>query len=351
MYFRLGSKDNWYYDENAVIPPEVIKAIPPEMTLIYWDYYHTDAAFYERWIDHHRAMGKEPMMSGGVWTWSHFWAQLPFSMNATDALMAGCRTKNLREVICCLWGDDGMQCDPFSALPGIAHFAEHAYSPNIDPVGMRTQLRGAAGIDFDDFLRASDIDLRTDAAYMKEMPDNPSTWLLWDDPFLGLLQPQNENPNLAAHHRQLAEDLHKAAAKPGLAKRLRFPEQIARVLALKVDLHPKLAAVVRAGDQGTLRSLMADQLGPLQKEVHTLWKIHRQMWLATYRPFGLEVIEARYGGLLARLQSLNDRLKDYLAGKISSIPELEATLLKIFPKDDIYTMTYHERAVTASAAH
>ena len=32
MYFRLGSKDNWYYDEAAVIPPEVVKAIPPEMS-------------------------------------------------------------------------------------------------------------------------------------------------------------------------------------------------------------------------------------------------------------------------------------------------------------------------------
>ena len=168
-----------------------------------------------------------------------------------------------------------------------------------------------------------------------------------DDPFLGLLQPQNENPSLAAHHRQLAEDLHKAAAKPGLAKRLGFPEQIARVLSLKVDLHPKLAAALRAGDKAAIGSLLTHQLAPLQKEVDKLWKIHRDMWLATYRPFGLEVIEGRYGALRARLQSLADRLKDYLAGKINSIPELEATLLKIFPQDDIYAMTYYKRAATA----
>src|SRR5208282_2715746 len=150
-----------------VVPPEVVAQIPPEMKLIYWDFYHTDAAFYQRWIQKHRAMGKEPMVSGGIWTWSHFWAQLPFSMNATQALMAGCRASKLREVICCLWGDDGMQCDPYSALPGLAHFAELAYAPTVDEAGMRAQLRGAAGIEFDDFLRASDIDLRSDAAAMR----------------------------------------------------------------------------------------------------------------------------------------------------------------------------------------
>ena len=62
-----------------------------------------------------------------------------------------------------------------------------------------------------------------------------------------------------------------------------------------------------------------------------LWKCHRDLWLATYKPFGLEVIEARYGGLRARLESLSDRLYAYLGGKVAEIPELEARLEKIHP--------------------
>ena len=54
------------------------------------------------------------------------------------------------------------------------------------------------------------------------------------------------------------------------------------------------------------------------------------MWLATYKPFGLEVVEQRYGGLIARLQSLSDRLKSYLDGEVRSIPEFEVELLKIW---------------------
>lgn len=56
------------------------------------------------------------------------------------------------------------------------------------------------------------------------------------------------------------------------------------------------------------------------------------MWLATYKPFGLEVIEKRYGGLRARLESLSDRLYAYLGGRVLEIPELEVRLEKIGPR-------------------
>jgi hypothetical protein len=50
-----------------------------------------------------------------------------------------------------------------------------------------------------------------------------------------------------------------------------------------------------------------------RKAVNELWKTHREMWLATYKSFGLEVIEQRYGGLRTRLESLAVRLKAYVS--------------------------------------
>src|SRR5262249_31375219 len=139
MYFRVGSKDNWYYDEKAIIPPRVARAIPRPMQLVYWDYYHTDVAFYEKWIDRHRGdLRKEPVISGGVWTWRPFWAALPFSFATTDVLMKAAKRKGVRENIACLWGDDGMECDLLSALPGLQHYADHAYSDSLDPPDKKT---------------------------------------------------------------------------------------------------------------------------------------------------------------------------------------------------------------------
>ena len=119
MYFRLGSKTNSYYDRASKIPRKVVAGIPRDVDLVYWDYYHTDVEFYEEWIDRHRALGSEPIMASGVWTWNHFWASLPFSFTITEAAMRACKNKNLRQVFTTLWGDDGMECDLFSALPGI----------------------------------------------------------------------------------------------------------------------------------------------------------------------------------------------------------------------------------------
>ena len=73
---------------------------------------------------------------------------------------------------------------------------------------------------------------------------------------------------------------------------------------------------------------MKKEIRPLLKETKKLWLIHRQMWLENYKPFGLEIIEIRYGGLILRLQELIIRLEQYLAGKVVEIPEFETELLR-----------------------
>ena len=73
MYFAMGSPTHNYYDLAGVIPPDVVAAIPQEVQLVYWDYYHAEVAFYRDWIGRHRAMGREPVMASGVWTWSQLW--------------------------------------------------------------------------------------------------------------------------------------------------------------------------------------------------------------------------------------------------------------------------------------
>ena len=44
MYFRLSNPDQNYYDLKNPIPESVQKKIPQNVQLVYWDYYHQDAA-------------------------------------------------------------------------------------------------------------------------------------------------------------------------------------------------------------------------------------------------------------------------------------------------------------------
>lgn len=39
------------------------------MTLVYWDYYHDDEAFYDRYIRLHQKFAAPLRFAGGMWTW------------------------------------------------------------------------------------------------------------------------------------------------------------------------------------------------------------------------------------------------------------------------------------------
>ena len=354
MYFRLGSATNNYYDPESVIPEDAVAAVPAGVELVYWDYYHRDADFYREWIDRHRQMGKEPIMAGGVWTWNRLWAALPFSFVTTEACMTACREKGLQEVFVTLWGDDGGECDVFSALPGLQYFAELVYAGKVDPQLLRANFRGSCNADFDDWVKAAELDAVpgwidhvTEQTW--HSAGNASKWLLWQDPLLGLMEPHTAHDQLTRHYTELAATLSAAAEKGGLAPRLRFPALIAGVLALKCPLRRALAAAYAAKDDAQLEHIADELLPALRTAVDELWACHRDLWLAACKPFGLEVIERRYGGLRTRLESLAVRLRRFRAGETDSIPELETALQKIFAvPDDVLPLASYARVATPS---
>jgi hypothetical protein len=351
MYFRLGSKTNGYYDRKSTIPPDVAASIPKDVQLAYWDYYHTESDFYTGWIKRHRALGFEPLVAGGVWTWGHFWAALPFSFTTTDACMQACKAQEIREVFVTLWGDDGAECDIFSALPGVQFFAEHAYADSVNQGLLRANFRGSCDADFDDWVKASEIDSVPCLASAEKSDTNVGKWLLWQDPLLGLMEPQIAGVRLRRHYEKLHDSLLAAARRLPANRRLLFPAQLAKVLSLKSELRRNLVAAYKTDNKKRLRVLGAGDLKALQVAVHQLWKCHREMWLDAYKPFGWETIEERYGGLHMRLQSLSDRLQQYLNGEIASIPEFETKLQKIFQTSagNLPRATY-SRVAAASAA-
>lgn len=329
MYFRIASPTHLYYDLAIRIPPEVIEKIAVNVELVYWDYYHLDQRFYETYIDRHRELKKEPIMAPGAWNWNHFWTNIPFSLARILPCMEACKAKKIRQVFITTWGDDGMECDIFSVLPVIQAFADMAFSESYDEAQTARNFAATCLADFQDYVLASQLDQTPPTKNPEADYSNTSKWLLWDDPLIGLCEPFQEMESYRANYQKLAQELETAAGgkTPG-AKRLRFPAQIARVLAIKCDCRKNLVTAYRADDRAGLSSLLKTEVEPLLVELETLWRIHREMWLNTYKPFGLEVIEIRYGGQMTRVRSLIDRLQQYLAGEVESIPEFETELLK-----------------------
>ncbi len=354
MYFRLGSATNDYYDLNSSIPESVIADIPPEIDLVYWDYYHKSDGFYLDYIDKHRAMRKEPVVAPGAWTWGRFWTALPYAYDTILPCLSACREKNVKQVFLTTWGDEGMEVDIYSALPAIQFFAELCYGETVDKKHFADNLNGSCGINLDAYDLGSELDSCAVLDSAVSTMANISKWLLWDDPLIGLCEPQQQNKSFRDHYTKLAGKLNGYAQMPSPQyKRLQFPAQLAHVLSIKCDIRKKLVRAYLKNDKVELSNLLSTEVRPLLGELKKLWKLHRDMWLATYKPFGLEVIENRYGGLIARTESLVNRLEDFLGGKSSGIPEFE-TELHAFDKGSPESLSYigtHSRMASPSAIY
>lgn len=332
MYFRLGSKTHDYYDLKWEISDEIIAGIPKDVALVYWDYYHIEQSDYETFIDFHRKLGKEPIFAGGIWTWDRFWCGQDYSIRATDAAMNACRAKGLKEAFVTLWGDDGTECSYESALPAIQHFAECAYAASVAPEMRATHFMGSCGAEWAAFDIAAHMDANEFFHDRKDVPAMISKGILWQDPFLSLIEPFTAGKPMEAFYEKLSAQLYEAASKGGFQAKLAFPALLSETVALKVNLRTHMAKALADNDRDAMRDLRDRRLIPLCQKIEALWKMHREVWMTLNRPFGWEVIENRYGGLMARHTTALDRITQWCDGTLDNIPELSAPLLNPWEK-------------------
>ncbi len=101
-----------------------------------------------------------------------------------------------------------------------------------------------------------------------------------------------------------------------------FYEQLAAVLSVKAEIGIKLKEAYDIADKDRMIVLL-DQLASLVDSAKGLRAKHRELWFSMNKAFGWEVLEIRYGGLIARLETAQYRIEKWLEGKISKIEELE----------------------------
>lgn len=323
MFFRLGSKTGDYYDLDSQIPEDVIAKIPQGVRFVYWDYYHKDQAFYREWIKRHRTLGSEPIFAGGIWTWVGMCTNYGRTFLDTNAALEACKDEGVAEVFATLWNDDGGENNYYTSLLGLQLFAEHGYSRKLSEAKLKERFEFCNRASFDAFM---------DLKYFDEVPGtepdnwealNPSKYLLWQDPLLGLFDANVEGLPLSQHYSRLADKYRTWSQDERWGFLFTFYRSLATVLAKKADLGLRLSDYYQEGNQAALKGLVQKELPDLKEQVQLLRTKHRDLWHTTYRPFGWEVLDIRYGGLLSRIDTTLWRLEAYLAGSVDQIPELE----------------------------
>jgi len=314
-----GTRTGGYYDDDFETPADLIAKLPKQVQAVYWDYYSDDVAHYVERIERHRGMGLEPIMGSGIKTGWKLWHDHAATEANAGACIDACRQARVKEIFFTLWGDNGAYCDIDSALAGLAFAAEKAFTASVDTGALSSRFRAVCGADYEAHCLAAEINTPLVA---------PAA--LWDDPLLGIYLQSRRSvqadalSDAARCYGDLADRLAEHAGDRA-AGNLHHARLLAGALAAKVGLAERLVDAYARKDTPEL-TRVRDGVGEVADALRRLLASFRAIWLARNKPNGLEVIQVRFGGLLARYQELTERLGEYLDGTVEAIPELEANL-------------------------
>ena len=99
-------------------------------------------------------------------------------------------------------------------------------------------------------------------------------------------------------------------------------------LEVKVALGKKLRAAYQKKDRQALAKL-SPRIEEATQRLASFMEESRSRWIKENKRQGLEISQIRLAGLKERLLETKRVVDEFLAGKISSIPELEETILPV----------------------
>ncbi|MBE7021021.1 MAG: beta-N-acetylhexosaminidase [Ruminococcaceae bacterium] len=322
MFFNMASKKHYYYDKQAIITKETIEKIPENATLIYWHYgeeYGCDDYMFKK----HMEIGRKIIFYGGTWTWSGHLPETVFALDCTKKALESCERHNVEDVVMTVWGDNGNECNHFYALLTLCYAAEFTYG---NEEKYRERFEALTGIKPEAFEDMSAYQ----NAYSKAVKCEDFTkrfygkTLFYQDILLGQADLYLKEHPMSGHYRKYAEKF-KLYSETGSAWKSHFEYifNIFKILEIKCYVAQNLQDAYRNKDKNELEKISRLLTNELYKYLDKCHKKHKELWFLYNKPFGWEVLDIRYAGLMARTVTAYERINAYLCGKIERIEELE----------------------------
>lgn len=345
MFFRMANKGE-YYGRKVQLPKEAVEEVP-DVSLVYWDYYHTKKADYRAMVKAHKKFGKEIWFAGGAWSWVGFAPANRYTLQTMKPAMDVCREEGIENVFLTLWGDNGKECSFFSLLPSL-YYIKRYYDGVRDRKQIAAEFETLTGEPFERMMNTDDPNY---VGGNKEGFRNPSRYMLYSDPFYGFLDTQVKE-GVTKQYRKLARRFSSYAKQSeNFSYIYDVYAKLCRTLSYKYDLGVRMREAYQSKDTAALQRAVAD-LKKTEKALGEFFKAFRKLWYTENKPNGFEVQDIRFGGLMQRLKSCEERLQAYLDGEIRELPELDEVLLDFwgnFEKYDKHTPTRQHWGLTVTA--
>lgn len=337
MYFRLGSKKGEYYDPESKISQEVINSIP-DVQMIYWDYYHFTEEHYAALMSRHMQLGKEVLFAGVIWTRGRMIPDARKTVAAMTPALKQCFKYKIETVFATMWQDDGCETNHNMALGLLPIFSEHCYlggeCTEKDIYDMCEFLTGIPKEFFDSLKSMHYVESKTRGGCHIPMVKR----LFYCDLFYRLMGVDCDFEELEKDLRNTYEIICKYNEDKSDKNHetYSYSKLLCSIAMKKAAIFESLPYRYKNGDKEYLKNLAEKVLPELKEDYKNLLKVHQNQWLGTYKATGWEVLSARYGGILTRLDYIIEMVLKYVNGENETIEELELENLNYYTDQDIY---------------
>lgn len=332
MFYRLGSKNNDYYDTDAVVPESAIAQIP-DVALCYWDYYHTDEQFYAGMLEGHRKMGKEVVFAGGIWTWSGILPHVRKTNATMYPALRACLKAGIGTVLATSWGDDGCETDYRLALNQLPIYSEHVWlgedCTRAEVGRMGERLTGLSEACFN----------AMGAFYADDDDRRPGKGLFYCD----LLYPLTEGLWDLTGYREGLEEGIKTLERHLDDSRCEYAWLAMRIALEKLNWVNELRPAYLRGDKAVVLTMANEKLPAMRELYVKMMSVWREQWESGRKRNGWETICARLGAVIARLDDVQRILLRWADGTIECVEELDETPLpasRLCGRQDYHTMSF-----------
>ncbi|AIQ74915.1 family 20 glycosylhydrolase [Paenibacillus odorifer] len=327
MFFRLASSGE-YYDAESPISPDIVKLIPEDVTLIYWDYYSETQEKYDGMLSKHKQLNDHIGFAGGAWKWMGFAPNNEFSRHVSLLAHDSCVKHGIQVVLITAWGDNGAEASVFSVLPTLQLWAELSYTGCFVENHVKERFSSCVQGNYDDFMALDAANLVPGNSAPGGCSINPAKYLLYQDILCGLFD-RHVIPNAySKHYQQSAEKLEQAITRNSPWQSL-FSVQasLCRLLEINSEIGISIRDAYHRGNLEELAHFAKVTLPQLSDLARQFMDDYRVQWELENKVFGLDVFDLRMGGMLERIRTAIHRINRYVEGNVEQIAELEEELL------------------------
>jgi len=327
MPFHFYGKGMPVYDARITLPDDIgekLAGVRP----VFWAYSDLGPERFDKVMREHKKIPGETMFAGGIWIWSGFAPIYEHSKKGTIGGLEACIRNDVRDVLATIW-TNGSEGSAILTLAGLAWYADIDYIGKFDEDSVRKCFADATGgLSYDDFMVLEALEHPTEADFCATRA------LCYNDPMLPLADAHLPEGGVGEYYRKTTEAIRAASEnKAEFAPAFRQLLCLSELLELKADFGIRLKKAYDTNDRAAMEALLAD-CDVITERIRALAAAHKEAFFRYNKPFGYELHDIRYGGMLLRFETTKERISAYLAGEISALEELEEERLPYKPNTE-----------------